>query len=144
MTATPCRFVESDSPDDIFNYADTASSRAGIMAVSRKLEIATIAIVGLGGTGSYVLDLVAKTPVREIHLFDADKFLQHNAFRSPGAPSVGELRAIPLKVSYLKERYARMHRGITAHDEFVDETNVGLVAEWISCSCVLTREPRRS
>jgi hypothetical protein len=31
------------------------------------------------------LDFVAKTPVEEIHLFDSDVFLQHNAFRAPGA-----------------------------------------------------------
>jgi hypothetical protein len=37
---------------------------------------------GLGGTGSYILDLVSKTPVNEILLFDSDDFLQHNAFRS--------------------------------------------------------------
>jgi hypothetical protein len=41
----------------------------------KKLELGKIAIIGLGGTGSYVLDLAAKTPVKEIHLFDGDKFL---------------------------------------------------------------------
>ena len=55
--------------------------------------------MGLGGTGSYVLDLVAKTPVWEIHLFDGDAFLQHNAFRSPGAPSLDELEAQPPKAA---------------------------------------------
>ena len=74
-----------------------------------------IAIIGLGGTGSYVLDLVAKTPVKEIHLFDGDTFLQHNAFRSPGAPSGEELRAKLPKVTYLKNAYGKMHTGIVAH-----------------------------
>ena len=55
------------------------------MAVTRKLSLKNVAIVGLGGTGSYVLDLVAKTPVRQIHLDDGDMFLQHNAFGSPSA-----------------------------------------------------------
>ena len=77
---------EEDS-DEPFNYIDTASSRAEIVAVTKKLALRKIAIVGLGGTGSYVLDLVAKTPVKEIHLYDGDTFYQHNAFRSPGAPS---------------------------------------------------------
>ena len=36
--------------------------------VTMKLELRKIAILGLGGTGSYVLYFVAKTPVREIHL----------------------------------------------------------------------------
>ncbi|WP_318271316.1 ThiF family adenylyltransferase [Sphingobacterium cellulitidis] len=46
-----------------------------------KLERQKIAIIGLGGTGAYILDMVAKTPVKEIHLFDGDSFDQHNAFR---------------------------------------------------------------
>jgi hypothetical protein len=68
-----------------FEYADVASVRARTTALTAKLASAgPIGIVGLGGTGSYVLDLVAKTPVPAIHLFDGDEFLQHNAFRAPG------------------------------------------------------------
>lgn len=129
VTARPCRFIPAESPEDVFNYHDTASSRAGIMAVSRKLELARVAIVGLGGSGSYVLDLVAKTPVREIHLFDGDRFLQHNAFRSPGAPSIVELQQIPLKVSHFRRLYSEMHRGIIAHDLYVDDANVDALGE---------------
>ena len=92
--------------------------------MTRKLALGKVAIVGLGGTGSYVLDLVAKTPVREIHLFDGDVFLQHNAFRSPGAPSIAELRDKPAKASFFKEEYSKMHRGIIDHPFFVDADNV--------------------
>ena len=67
----------------MFKYVDTASSRVGIGAVTEKLKVGPLAIVGLGGTGSYILDLVAKTPVAEIHLFDGDKLGQHNAFPLP-------------------------------------------------------------
>src|SRR6185437_16361273 len=81
---------DNDS-DEPFNYTDTASSRAEIVAVTKKLALPKIAILGMGGTGSYVLDLVAKTPAKEIHLYDGDTFYQHNAFRSPGAPSGEEL-----------------------------------------------------
>ena len=41
-----------------------AWSRAEIDLVTKKLELRKIAIVGLGGTGSYVLDLVAKKGIR--------------------------------------------------------------------------------
>jgi hypothetical protein len=71
--------------ESVFRYHDSASSRADILAIAETLAMERVAIIGLGGTGSYVLDLVAKTPVREIHLFDGDAFLQHNAFRAPGA-----------------------------------------------------------
>ena len=71
--------------ESVFNYLDTAATKAGIYAANSKLESGKVAIVGVGGTGCYVLDLVAKTPVEEIHLFDGDVFLNHNAFRCPGA-----------------------------------------------------------
>jgi hypothetical protein len=113
--------TEDDSP---FEFIDTATSRAGIGAITQKLEGQRIAIVGLGGTGSYVLDLIAKTPVLEIHLYDSDAFLQHNAFRSPGAASVTDLERRLSKVEFLRERYSVLRRGIVAHEVRVNETNV--------------------
>ena len=125
-TAMACTFKPvAASPDEsVFEYHDTASSRAGICAVTDKLKSSRVAIVGLGGTGSYVLDLVAKTPVREIHLFDADAFLQHNAFRAPSAASLDDLTRRPSKVAYFRALYSRMRRGIVAHEEHVSEDNV--------------------
>jgi hypothetical protein len=119
----------NEDGDAIFNYIDTASSRAEIDLITKKLAIPKIAIVGLGGTGAYALDLVAKTPVKEIHLFEGDTFLQHNAFRSPGAPSIEELRAKPGKAAYLQSIYAKMRRGIVVHPEYVGPENVELLRE---------------
>ena len=122
--------IASDAEEaTVFNYIDTSSSRAEIDVLTKKLALERIAIVGLGGTGSYVLDLVAKTPVREIHLFDNDAYLQHNAFRSPGAPSLEELQAKPSKVAYLADIYSKMRRGIVAHRAFVDVGNVELLRQ---------------
>jgi len=124
VTAMTFPTIESKEEESVFNYIDTASSRAEITLVTRKLELGAVGIVGLGGTGSYVLDLVAKTPVREIRLFDGDKFSQHNAFRSPGAASIDELKTEPKKVRYFKDIYSKMHRHIVANDCFIDATNV--------------------
>lgn len=85
-TARVYEVIESNEEMPVFNYIDTNSTRAEIGVISEKLEGHKIGIIGLGGTGSYILDQIAKTPVQEIHLFDGDHFLQHNAFRSPGAP----------------------------------------------------------
>lgn len=112
---------ESDEP---FNYTDTASSRAEIVAATKKLALSKIAILGLGGTGSYILDLVAKTPVKEIHLYDGDTFYQHNAFRSPSAPSIDDLAAQLPKVTYFKNLYGKMHRCIIDHAVYLDAANV--------------------
>lgn len=118
----PVRAPEEE--DSIFEYVDTFSSRAGIGPVAAKLRLPRVAIVGLGGTGTYTLDLVAKTEVREIHLFDGDVFLSHNAFRSPGAASLTDLQAAPKKVDHFKSRYSRMRKGLIAHPYDVDATNV--------------------
>ena len=112
--------LDDDSP---FVYIDTASSRAGIVSVTSKLKTNRVAIVGLGGSGSYILDQLAKTPIWEIHLYDGDTFGQHNAFRAPGAASIGTLRTRPKKSEYYKSIYAEMHRGIRAHGH-IEEANV--------------------
>lgn len=118
------RVVEPEEDDSPFQYLDTASARADINMITAKLAVDRIAIVGIGGTGSYVLDLLAKTPAREIHLFDGDTFSSHNAFRAPGAASKDDLHKQPLKVDYFKEIYSRMHKGIVAHPADIDESNV--------------------
>lgn len=125
VTAMTFPVIEANDAESVFEYIDTAASRADINLATAKLEkIGKIAIVGLGGTGSYVLDLVAKTPVKEIHLFEGDTFFQHNAFRSPGAPSIEELRAQLSKVAYFQRAYSRMRRGLIGHEGFVDSRNV--------------------
>ncbi|HWA92065.1 MAG TPA: ThiF family adenylyltransferase [Rhizomicrobium sp.] len=123
-TARTGRVIEPDEDDSPFRYLDTNSARAEVNVATQKLAVEAVAIVGLGGTGSYVLDLVAKCPVGTIHLYDKDRFLTHNAFRAPGAPTVEELRLQPHKVDYYQNIYSHMHRGIVAHPVDVDASNV--------------------
>lgn len=124
VTARPYPVVECAEDDGPFHYYDTATSRAGIGAVTKKLRVPKVAIVGVGGTGSYILDFLAKTPIGEIHLFDGDSFLNHNAFRAPGAPSLAELGHQQKKVDYLAAIYSKMRRGIIPHPYGVDASNV--------------------
>lgn len=124
LTARTYPLIDTVDEDSVFLYRDTASSRAGIDAITDKLKVYTIAIVGLGGTGSYILDLVAKTPVKEIHLYDGDRFVQHNAFRAPGAHHGDEIAAVPQKVAHFARLYGLLRRGIIEHDGYVDEENV--------------------
>ena len=116
--------ANQDNADSVFNFVDTASARQKTTDLARKLQNEQIAIVGVGGTGSYVLDFVAKTWAREIHLFDDDRFLQHNAFRAPGPFSCDELEGGPIKSIFHAERYSRMRKAIVAHNTCIDETNV--------------------
>lgn len=119
--------VPDEEENSVFNYVDTASGRAGIGALAERLAQDRVAIIGLGGTGGYVLDLVAKTPALEVRLFDPDDFLSHNAFRAPGAASLGDLREVPLKVDYWAAIYSRMRKGIIPHAVAIDASNVHLL-----------------
>jgi molybdopterin/thiamine biosynthesis adenylyltransferase len=128
--ATPTPFNAIPHPDEDgspFRYPDTASSRAGITAMASMFLGHTVAIIGLGGTGSYILDLVAKTPVQSILLFDADVFLQHNAFRSPGAAAFDQIVKKESKVNYLHRIYSEIHKGIIPNATRITEENLSLL-----------------
>jgi hypothetical protein len=124
VTALTKRILEPEDDTSPFLYLDTASARAEINVITAKLALSKVAVVGLGGTGSYVLDLLAKTLIGEIHLFDGDEFSTHNAFRAPGAPSLEELRKRPLKVAHFAAIYSNMRRGVIAHDYYIDGAHV--------------------
>lgn len=124
VTAQTFRLVQDNEADSTLLYTDTNASRAGILPLMDKVKGMRIAIVGLGGTGSYVLDLLAKCPVAEIALFDGDFFQQHNAYRAPGAASDEDLKKAQMKVEYLAAVYRRMHKGIRAHAVYLDQNNV--------------------
>lgn len=116
--------------EGIFEYVDTNASRAGIDNCNLKLCNKKIAIVGLGGTGSYILDLVAKTPVKEIHLFDGDIFNQHNAFRAPGATKKEIFSQNITKTSYLKDIYSNMHKGLVEYAEYINNSNKKILKQF--------------
>lgn len=125
-SATPLlgRPFTTDDDDGVFVYLDTFTSRAGITARSKLLELAQVAIVGLGGTGAYILDLLAKTPICSIHLYDDDVLSTHNAFRAPGAASLDALTARMKKVDYYAMSYSAMRRQVHPHPVNVTEANV--------------------
>jgi hypothetical protein len=130
IDARTLREINVESTKSPFQYADSASARAAIQTASARLGLKRVGIVGLGGTGAYVLDQVAKTPVEEIHLFDGDTFLQHNAFRSPGAASANDIDAGLPKVEYFRRMYSALHRGIVSHAESIESANVSHLADF--------------
>lgn len=123
------KVVENSTSNNSLNYFDTNASRANIIEINNKLIGQKVGIIGLGGTGSYILDLLAKTFVEEIHLFDGDIFLQHNAFRAPTAPTIEELNQKMFKVDYFSKYYSNMHNKIIPHSNFITNENIGLLKE---------------
>jgi len=130
-TARTFRVIPTSEEQSSFKYFDTATSRAGIGAVSEKLAMSKVGIIGLGGTGSYVLDFLAKTPVKEIHLFDDDTFYNHNAFRAPGAASIEELESQPKKVAYFALKYSHMRWRIVPHETHITAATVELLRDMV-------------
>lgn len=127
VNAKSFKVITDNIEEMVFNYINTNASRANIYNINSKFKGQKIGIIGLGGTGSYVLDFVAKTPVDEIHLFDGDLFLQHNAFRSPGAPSIQTLNEQLNKVDYFSSIYSNMHKGIKVFPVYITEENIKLL-----------------
>ncbi|PZQ12321.1 MAG: hypothetical protein DI565_15935 [Ancylobacter novellus] len=144
VTARTYPAVAADDAESVFKYVDTATSRANIGPVNAKLAGQRVAILGLGGSGSYVFDLVAKTHVFDIHLIDGDVFAQHNAFRAPGAAPLEALERKPKKVAYFAEVYGAMRNRLHVHDVFIDETNVALLdgMDFVFV-CIDEGEPKR-
>lgn len=66
----------------------------------------------------YILDLLTKIPIAEIHLYDGDEFDLHNAFRAPGAPTLEQLTK-PKKVYWFFRHYDPMHSGIKPRPKHV-------------------------
>lgn len=129
VTPLQGRPFTTDEDDGVFVYLDTFSSRAGITARSARLELGKVVIVGLGGTGAYILDLLAKTPICTIHLYDGDVFNTHNAFRAPGAAVLDALEARMKKVDYYARTYSAMRRQIHSHPVNVTVANVAEVLD---------------
>jgi hypothetical protein len=119
FNSTPLTFRTVDEKSDsVFNFRDTLTSRAEIGGLHSNLKNDSIAIIGLGGTGSYILDFIAKTPVKEIRGFDLKDFHIHNAFRSPGKLDPKELGKS--KADVYQNRYENFRNGINLHSEYID------------------------
>lgn len=117
---------------NVFKYPDTNSSRAKIELLNGKFGGMKIAIIGLGGTGAYTLDLVSKTPVAEIHIYDGDVFQLHNAFRAPGATPEIKFNSEQelFKVQYYHSIYSEMHSCIVPHAEYITKENLNKLSDF--------------
>jgi len=119
------RVVEQAPPDSIFKFHDTLTSRAEITDLVGRFKQDVIAVIGLGGTGAYVLDFMVKTPVREIRSFDLDPFYVHNAFRSPGRTEEAEF--VNPKAAVYQARYENFRHGLSMVPKFIDSQSSSLL-----------------
>ena len=116
------RIVQNGQAPSVFKLQDTLTSRAEITELARKFDNDVVAIIGLGGTGAYILDYLVKTPVKEIRAFDLDPFHVHNAFRSPGRLTATELGKT--KAEVYRDRYEDFRHGLFVQPRVVDATSI--------------------
>jgi hypothetical protein len=110
-------------PDSVFRFHDTLTSRAEITDLSAKFHDDVVAVIGLGGTGAYLLDFLVKVPVRQIRAFDLDLFHVHTAFRSPGRLDPSELDKP--KADVYRGRYENFRSGLLVERKFINGSSVG-------------------
>jgi tRNA A37 threonylcarbamoyladenosine dehydratase len=92
-------------------------------AAYARLRAARVAVVGLGGVGSWAAEALARSGVAELTLIDLDHIAESNINRQVHAleSTLGQA-----KVQALKERIAQIHPACVVHtvEAFVDEENV--------------------
>lgn len=122
VTPLTYRSVTDEVNDPIFKFRDTLTSRAEISELASKFEDEVVAVIGLGGTGAYVLDYLVKTRVKELRGFDGDDFHIHNAFRSPGR--VVEEEFGKPKARVMEGRYENLRHGLMFKATYIDEMSL--------------------
>ena len=127
--ATPFRGIEikSAAQGSPLRFPDTMSARYNMNDVSSLLRGKKVAIIGLGGTGSYILDFIARTHLERIALFDDDKVHVHTIFRVPGfiPHAIGEL-----KVEALARHYGQWHAGLDHIPERITSENIERLSDF--------------
>jgi hypothetical protein len=107
--------------NSVFKFQDSMSTLAEISDLGALFKNDIVAIIGLGGTGAYLLDFVVKMPVKEIRGFDGDRYYVNNAFRSPGRLNEDELGEG--KAEVYQGRYTNFREGLSLHHRYIDNSS---------------------
>ena len=113
--------IKAEAQGSPLRFPDTSSARYHLNDVSSLLRGKKVAIIGLGGTGGYILDFIARTHLERIALFDDDKVHVHTIFRMPGfiPGAIGMA-----KVEALAQHYGQWTSAIEPVNERITEANI--------------------
>lgn len=118
VTPLTFRAYEPAPDESVFKFRDMLTARAEIGDLAAAFKEEVVAVIGLGGTGGYVLDFMVKTPTREVRGYDADGYHVHNAYRSPGRLEPHELGQS--KAEVYAARYENFRHRLTIETKFID------------------------
>lgn len=121
------RSVDAGDTDPIFKLQDTMTSRAQIGDLNAGFAGECVAVIGLGGTGAYLLDMLVRMPIPELLAFDSDVYHVHTAFRSPGRLDPAELGMH--KAEVYAGRYSNFRHGLRIQMAHIDADNAHLLDE---------------
>lgn len=101
---------------------ETGLNRARVGHLNSLLAAENVAIIGAGGTGAHIVDLVSKSNVQQIDIYDPDHVSNHTQLRWPGIVERRIVKENTNKAEYLAALYARRtNRNIRGHPFAIDK-----------------------
>ena len=133
---------EREHIEKIFKFPIAGEDARDIQLWRDRARGQQIGIVGLGGVGLWILDLMSKTDVRELKIWDGDKIEGRNLVRAPGWASQDAIGKN--KADYFGEQYGRIRTGISIrgqywHSDNPDDTFDGLDFVFVAVDKTETR-----
>ena len=107
---------EREHIERIFKFPIAGGDARDIQLWRDRARGQQIGIVGLGGVGLWILDLMSKTDVREIKIWDGDEIEGRNLVRAPGWASQDAIGKN--KADYFGEQYGRIRTGISIRGQY--------------------------
>ena len=104
---------------------ETGLNRVRVGHLDALLAKENIAVIGAGGTGSHIIDLVSKCNVQQIDIYDPDYVSSHTQLRWPGIIERHIADNKINKAEYLATHYAkRTNRNIRGHPIAVEKSTL--------------------
>ena len=127
------RIIQSSGALEVSDTSRMADRESGLNRVrighlSPLLDAENVAVVGAGGTGGHIVDLISKLNIRQLDIYDPDRVSVHTQLRWPGTVEREFAEQNTNKAEYLALRYSRRaNRNIRGHNYAITENNLTLL-----------------
>ena len=123
---------------------ETGLTRSMIGDKDKLFKQEKLAVIGAGGTGGFIIDLIAKCNVASIDIYDDDIVSQHTQLRWPGVVNRNVVEEHKNKAEYLAQVYAsRTNRNIKGHALRVGGSNLTYFKDKTMVFVAIDRGPDR-